>query len=97
MGRDHPADRRRTGAAGHHPWGAGTHGPGRRTADKAGLRPGDVLTRLGDDELESPEDLLAALRSKSPGQTVTVEFRRGTSQQGGYGGRISRARPLASG
>lgn len=50
-------------------------------ADKAGIRPGDVLTRLDGDELASPEDLLAALRSKSPGQTVAVEFRRGTTQQ----------------
>jgi S1-C subfamily serine protease len=48
----------------------------------AGIRPGDVLTRLDGDELASPEDLLlAALRSKSPGQTVAVEFRRGTTQQ----------------
>ncbi len=50
-------------------------------ADKAGIRPGDVLTRLDGGELASPEDLLAALRSKSPGQTVTVVFRRGTTQQ----------------
>ncbi|WP_373460295.1 S1C family serine protease [Arthrobacter globiformis] len=49
-------------------------------AHKAGIRPGDVLTRLDGDELASPEDLLAALRSKSPGQTVTVEFRRGTTR-----------------
>jgi S1-C subfamily serine protease len=50
-------------------------------ADKAGIRPGDVLTRLDGAELATPEDLLAALRGKSPGQTVTVEFRRGTTRQ----------------
>ena len=50
-------------------------------AAKAGIRPGDVLVRLDGDQLASPEDLLAALRSKSPGQTVTVEFRRGTDRQ----------------
>jgi serine protease DegQ len=47
-------------------------------AAKAGIRPGDVLVKLDGEELASPEDLLAALRSRSPGQTVTVEFRRGT-------------------
>lgn len=47
-------------------------------AAKAGIRAGDVLIRLDGDQLTSPEDLLAALRSRSPGQTVTVEFRRGT-------------------
>jgi S1-C subfamily serine protease len=50
-------------------------------ADKAGIRPGDVLIKLDGDDLATPEDLLAALRSKSPGQTVTVEFRRGAETQ----------------
>jgi S1-C subfamily serine protease len=50
-------------------------------AAKAGIRAGDVLIRLDGDQLTSPEDLLAALRSRSPGQTVTVEFRRGTETQ----------------
>lgn len=50
-------------------------------AAKAGIRPGDVLIRLDGDELASPESLLAALRNKSPGQTVTVEYRRGTETQ----------------
>jgi serine protease DegQ len=50
-------------------------------AAKAGIRPGDVLVKLDGDELASPEGLLAALRNKSPGQTVTVEYRRGTEIQ----------------
>ena len=50
-------------------------------ADKAGIRAGDVLIRLDGDDLATPEDLLAALRTKSPGQTVTVEFRRGAETQ----------------
>lgn len=50
-------------------------------AAKAGIRPGDVLVKLDGEELASPEDLLAALRARSPGQTVTVEFRRGTTTQ----------------
>lgn len=50
-------------------------------ADQAGIRPGDVLIKLDGDELATPEDLLGALRTKSPGQTVTVEFRRGSETQ----------------
>jgi serine protease DegQ len=47
-------------------------------AGNAGIRPGDVLIKLDGDDLATPEDLLAALRTKSPGQTVTVEVRRGS-------------------
>jgi S1-C subfamily serine protease len=47
-------------------------------ADKAGLRAGDVLLSLEGQKLNAPEDLLAALRSKSPGQTVNIEYRRNT-------------------
>lgn len=50
-------------------------------AADAGIRPGDVLLALDGDKLDSPEDLLAALRNKSPGQTVTIEFRRGSDAQ----------------
>ena len=50
-------------------------------AARAGIRPGDVLVKLDGAELASPEDLLAALRSRSPGQTVTVEFRRESGSQ----------------
>lgn len=50
-------------------------------AAKAGIRPGDVLIRLDGENLATPEDLLAALRNKNPGQTVSVEFRRGSETQ----------------
>jgi serine protease DegQ len=50
-------------------------------AADAGLRPGDVLLALEGDKLDAPEDLLAALRNKSPGQTVTLEYRRGADTQ----------------
>ncbi|BBE24397.1 hypothetical protein MN0502_32800 [Arthrobacter sp. MN05-02] len=45
-------------------------------ADDAGIRPGDILTRIGDEELSAPEDLLSALRRRDPGETVAVETRR---------------------
>jgi S1-C subfamily serine protease len=44
-------------------------------ADQAGLRPGDVITAVGDEPVTSPEDLLAALRAHRPGDTVTMTVR----------------------
>ncbi|NKX52922.1 PDZ domain-containing protein, partial [Arthrobacter deserti] len=46
-------------------------------ADEAGIRPGDILTRIDDGQLRSPEDLLGALRQRNPGDRVSVEFQRG--------------------
>jgi serine protease DegQ len=46
-------------------------------ADDAGIRPGDIILRIEDEQLSAPEDLLAALRQRDPGQTVAVELRRG--------------------
>lgn len=60
-------------------------------AAKAGIRSGDVLVKLDGEELAAPEDLLAALRSRSPGQTVTVEFRRGTETREAKVQLVSRA------
>ncbi|WP_247827498.1 S1C family serine protease [Arthrobacter antioxidans] len=45
-------------------------------ADDAGIRPGDIITRIGDEEISAPEDLLAALRQHDPGDTVPVQLRR---------------------
>ena len=50
-------------------------------ADEAGLRPGDVLVRLGEEVLRSPEDLLGSLRRLNPGDSVTIEFLRGGELQ----------------
>ncbi len=41
-------------------------------ADKAGVKPGDVLTQLGDAELRSAEDLLGELRGIDPGDNTTA-------------------------
>jgi serine protease DegQ len=46
-------------------------------AEKAGLRPGDILKTLEGRQLRTPEDLLAALRQRNPGDQVSVEFQRG--------------------
>ncbi len=46
-------------------------------AEKAGLRAGDVLVRLGGSTIGSLEDLALVLRSHRPGDVVEVEWRRG--------------------
>jgi serine protease DegQ len=50
-------------------------------ADDAGIRPGDIISRIGDEDLSAPEDLLSALRQRDPGETVSVETRRGSQTQ----------------
>lgn len=45
-------------------------------AEQAGIRPGDILRSIDDEELRSPEDLLTALRQRDPGDEVTIEIQR---------------------
>ncbi|WDF33262.1 PDZ domain-containing protein [Arthrobacter agilis] len=46
-------------------------------ADDAGIRPGDILTSIEREQLSAPENLLTALRQRSPGESVSVDLRRG--------------------
>lgn len=48
----------------------------RSAAGKAGLKPGDVITRLGEQTIERWADLARALRSLESGKRVALEFRR---------------------
>ncbi len=43
---------------------------------KAGLKAGDVITKLNDREIDSDDALIAAVRSHRPGDTVTVTYTR---------------------
>jgi serine protease Do len=43
-------------------------------ADEAGIRPSDVITAIGDDEVAEPGDLAAALRDHEPGGEVEIEL-----------------------
>ncbi|TDC58148.1 PDZ domain-containing protein, partial [Actinomadura sp. GC306] len=45
-------------------------------ADKAGLKPGDVITRIDDKPIEDATDLIAQIRSRAPGDRITVTFQR---------------------
>ncbi len=49
-------------------------------AAEAGLREGDIITRLGDVQVKSLLDLVAAVNNHEPGDEVTVEFIRGTER-----------------
>ncbi len=49
-------------------------------AEEAGLVPGDVITEFDGKQLESVEDLYAALRGKSPGDSVSMQVTRGSEQ-----------------
>ncbi|MBM7858317.1 S1C family serine protease [Lentzea nigeriaca] len=41
-------------------------------AEKAGLKAGDVITKFGDRRIEKSDTLVAAVRSKAPGDKVTI-------------------------
>jgi len=45
-------------------------------ADKAGLQPGDVITGVGDERVETVEDFLGVLRTASPGDTIRMQVQR---------------------
>jgi putative serine protease PepD len=50
-------------------------------AAAAGLRAGDVVTKLDGRPLMEPTDLIALVRKYAPGSVVTVEFRRAGARQ----------------
>ncbi|HEU5269471.1 MAG TPA: trypsin-like peptidase domain-containing protein [Jatrophihabitans sp.] len=46
-------------------------------ADKAGLKAGDRVTKLGDQQVSTADALIAAVRSHAPGEQVSVGYTRG--------------------
>jgi putative serine protease PepD len=46
-------------------------------ADKAGIRPGDVITRFEGRPVTEPDQLVVAIRAKAPGDTVQLTVRSG--------------------
>ncbi|WP_327428123.1 S1C family serine protease [Streptomyces sp. NBC_01236] len=50
-------------------------------ADKAGIRPGDVITKLGDTPITTITSLSEALAADKPGEKTTVTFLRGGSEK----------------
>jgi len=45
-------------------------------ADRAGIEPGDIILKLGDRPMSSPDELVVAIRARTPGETVTLLVRR---------------------
>ena len=45
-------------------------------ADRAGVRPGDVIVRFDGRTVEGSDDLIVAIRAKSVGDRVTMTVRR---------------------
>ncbi|MGX1130155.1 putative serine protease PepD [Streptomyces glaucescens] len=50
-------------------------------ADKAGIRPEDVVTGLGDTDITTITSLAEALAARQPGDRTTVTFRRGGAER----------------
>ncbi len=50
-------------------------------ADKAGLRPGDVITSIGEHLIRDLQAMTDALRAHEPGDTVRVRIRREGAEQ----------------
>ncbi|TKJ20803.1 trypsin-like peptidase domain-containing protein [Blastococcus sp. CCUG 61487] len=50
-------------------------------AANAGIAPGDVITAVDGEPTASPEDLLAILRDREPGDTVTMSIRGADAQE----------------
>jgi putative serine protease PepD len=50
-------------------------------AAAAGLRAGDVVTKVGDRPITSADELVAAVRSYAPGDKVALTIRRGSEEQ----------------
>ena len=45
-------------------------------ADKAGLKEGDVITKVGDEAVDNPDDLTRTIRKRKPEEKVTVTYDR---------------------
>jgi putative serine protease PepD len=46
-------------------------------AEEAGIQEGDLVTQVGDDDVQSNTDLAAAIRSHQPGDQVSITVVRG--------------------
>lgn len=50
-------------------------------AEKAGLKKGDVITKVGETKIEDPDDLTKAIRSHKPGDKVDITYLRDKKEQ----------------
>lgn len=50
-------------------------------ADKAGLKENDIITKVGDKKIESPDDLSEAIKKQKPGDKVNITYLRDKKEQ----------------
>jgi serine protease Do len=50
-------------------------------AAKAGLKEGDVITKIDDKKIEDPDDLSSAVKAHKPGEKVTITYLRNDKEQ----------------
>lgn len=50
-------------------------------AEKAGLKKGDIITKVGDTKIGNPDDLTKAIRSRKPGDKVDITILRDKKEQ----------------
>ncbi|HEX6334992.1 MAG TPA: PDZ domain-containing protein [Flavisolibacter sp.] len=50
-------------------------------AEKAGLKKGDIITKLGSKKIETSDDVTSAIRAQKPGEKLTVTFLRDGKEQ----------------
>jgi serine protease Do len=50
-------------------------------AEKAGLRKGDIIKKVGDTKIETPDDLTKAIQAKKPGDKVNIVYLRDKKEQ----------------
>jgi putative serine protease PepD len=50
-------------------------------AERAGLRAGDVIARINEQQVRTSEELIVAIRTKRPGEAVVLDYSRGSSQR----------------
>ncbi len=50
-------------------------------ADDAGLRAGDVVTRIDDQPVRTSEELIVTIRTRRPGQSVVLDYTRGSADR----------------
>jgi putative serine protease PepD len=48
-------------------------------ADTAGLKAGDVITKVGDQRVDSADALIATIRATTPGSQVSITYTRGNT------------------
>jgi serine protease Do len=50
-------------------------------AEKIGLKKGDIITKIGDDKIENPDDLSEAVQKHKPGEKVDIKYIRDGKEQ----------------